>query len=90
MKYIKPKKENKKKVSLELSTRTLAILEHYSKYTQYSQEEIQDMFLLNLLEDTDFIEWVNKQRYNKKILASLYDTISDSELKDNETKEIVR
>ena len=48
------------------------------------------MFLLNLLEDIDFIEWVNKQRYNKKILASLYDTISDSELKDNETKEIVR
>ena len=90
MKYIKPKKENKKKVSLELSTRTLSILEYYSKYTQYSQEEILDMFLLNLLEDTDFIEWVNKQRYNKKILASLYDTISDLELKDNETKEIVR
>ena len=90
MKYIKPKKENKKKVSLELSTRTLAILEHYSKYTHYSEEEILDMFLLNLLDDIDFIEWVNKQRYNKKILASLYDTISDSELKNNETKEIVR
>ena len=79
------KKENKKKVSLELSTRTLAILEHYSKYTQYNQGEILDIFLLNLLEDSDFIEWVNKQRYNKKLLASLYDTINDSELNYNET-----
>ncbi|WP_294367404.1 hypothetical protein [uncultured Clostridium sp.] len=35
MKYIKPKKENKKKVSLELSTRTLAILEHYFKIVKY-------------------------------------------------------
>ncbi|MDK0792672.1 hypothetical protein P5E48_05370 [Clostridium perfringens] len=42
------------------------------------------MFLLNLLEDKEFIEWVNKQNYNKKILASLYDTINDTELKDNE------
>ena len=85
MKYIKPKKENKKKVSLELSTRTLAILENYSKYTQYNQGEILDIFLLNLLEDTGFIEWVSKQRYNKKILTSLYDNINDSELNDNET-----
>lgn len=85
MNYIKPKRANKKKINLELSTRTISILEYYSKYTQYSNEEILDEFLLNLLDDTDFIEWIGKQRYNKKILASLYEATSELELNDSET-----
>lgn len=81
MDYIKPKNLNKKTVKLELSSRSVSILEYYSRYTEYSQDEILDMFLLNLLDDEMFIEWINKQRYNKKILALLYNQRIDEEVK---------
>lgn len=72
MKFIKPK-TTKKKVTWEISDKTLTILNYYSKYSQYSEEEIVDMFLENLLEDEGFIEWINKQRYKKRIEAILQD-----------------
>lgn len=72
MKFIKPK-TTKKKVTWEISDKTLTILNYYSKYSQYSEEEIVDMFLENLLEDDGFIEWINKQRYKKRIEAILQD-----------------
>lgn len=70
--YIKPKNITKKTINIELSSRTFHILDYYSRYTQYPQGEVLDMFLLNLLKDEMFLEWVNRQRYNKKILSSLY------------------
>lgn len=50
MKYIKPK-TIKKKVSWNISEKTLTILSQYAKYTQYKEEEVVDMFLENLLTD---------------------------------------
>lgn len=78
--YIKPKNLTKKTIDIELSTRTIAILEYYSRYTQYKQGEILDMFLLNLLEDEMFLEWIDRQRYNKKILALLYNENSKEDV----------
>ena len=48
MKYIRPK-TLKKKVNWNISEKTLTILSYYSKYSQYSEEEIVDMFTENLL-----------------------------------------
>lgn len=66
MKYIKPK-TNKKKVDWKISENTLTILSYYRKYTQYTEEEVVDMFMENLLGDNQFVEWIGKQRFKKKI-----------------------
>lgn len=90
MKFIKPK-TTKKKVNWNISEKTLTILNYYSKYSQYEEEEVVDMFLENLLADKGFIEWISKQRYKKKIEAMLQDcelvTGIEGELQDGETKE---
>lgn len=91
MEFIKPKKETRKKLVCDLSLRTTSILEHYSKYTQYTVDEVLDKFLLNILDDAQFIEWANKQRYNKKILAALYgvsDEATSEEIIADETSPI--
>lgn len=66
MKYPKPK-ANKKKVSWNISEKTLTILSFYSKFSNYSEEEIVDLFMENLLTDESFIDFINKQRYRKKL-----------------------
>ena len=45
----------------------------YLERHQIFEVEIVDMFLENLLEDHGFIEWINKQRYKKRIEAVLQD-----------------
>lgn len=85
MDFVKPKMSMKSKKQFELNNRTLSILKYYSKYTKYSESQILDMFLLNILKDDNFIKWVKRQRYNKKILAVISGTNSEEdfyELKD--------
>ncbi|SHH28456.1 hypothetical protein [Clostridium grantii] len=72
MKYIKPKIA-KKKVTWNISEKTMTILTYYSKYSKYKEEEVVDMFLENLLTDHGFVYWINKQRNKKKIEAILRD-----------------
>lgn len=86
MNFVKPRKTTKKTISCELSLRTVSILDYYSRYTQYSIDEILDKFLLNILDDENFIAWVNKQRYNKKIVAALYST-PDAIIEEADTNE---
>lgn len=67
MKFIKPKMINKNKVVFNISNKTKSIIEYYSKYTGYAEDEIVDIFMQNVLEDAEFVTWLNKQRYSKKI-----------------------
>lgn len=90
MKYPKPK-ANKRKVSWNISEKTLTILSFYSKFSNYSEEEVVDLFMENLLTDELFIDFINKQRYRKKldsILQSceLVNVIGGNQ--DDETEEI--
>jgi hypothetical protein len=39
--------------------------------TEYSESEVVDMFLLNLLEDKDFIKWIENKRNNRRIVKQL-------------------
>lgn len=90
MKYIKPK-TIKKKVSWNISEKTLTILSQYAKYTQYKEEEVVDMFLENLLTDQGFIQWIKKQRNRKKIESILCDceliTWLEGEIENEEVTE---
>jgi hypothetical protein len=63
----------KKNVKLNLSEETLTLIKSYSKYTKYSQGEVVDNIIKNVLNDEDFIAWVSKQRDTKKINSVLKD-----------------
>lgn len=83
MEFIKPKSP-KQKLSLSLSKRTIDVLNWYSKYNNYSIDDIVDKFMLNIKNDEDFIEWVLKQRNNKKIL----DLVQGSESGEDDLGEL--
>lgn len=71
MNFIKPKNKNVEKVDWLLSERTRAIVKYYAEYTEYSESEVVDKFLLNILEDKDFIAWIEKKRNNRRIVKQL-------------------
>ncbi|KAB2336162.1 hypothetical protein F7731_11730 [Cytobacillus depressus] len=55
LKFIKPKNNNADNVDWIVSERVQAIVKTYVEYTQYSESEVVDLFLLNLLKDKDFL-----------------------------------
>lgn len=71
MKFIKPKNRNAKKVDWEISEKTRAVVSNYAEYTEYSESETVDIFLLNILDDKDFLEWVKNRRNNKRITKQM-------------------
>lgn len=71
MNFIKPKNKNVEKVDWLLSERARAIVKYYAEYTEYSESEVVDKFLLNILEDKDFISWIEKKRNNRRIVKQL-------------------
>lgn len=87
MQFIKPKNINKQKVEFLLSNRTKLIIEAYAKYTGYDEGEVIDLFLENLLQDQEFVDWVLKQRYNKKLHSLLVSNHSEGVGLNGESKE---
>lgn len=71
MRFIKPKNKNAKRVDWELSEQTRAIVKYYAEYTEYTEDEVVETFLLNILKDEDFIEWIKDKRNNKRIIKQL-------------------
>ncbi|MGM0899205.1 MAG: hypothetical protein ACQEV0_14955 [Bacillota bacterium] len=76
MRFIQPKKQNLQKVKWELPDKTIAIVKHYAEYTGYSEEEVLSTFLENILDDPQFISYIENKRNNKRILKDL-ELISD-------------
>lgn len=76
MQFIPPKKQNSQKVKWELPNKTIAIVKHYAEYTGYSEEEVLSTFLKNILDDPQFISYIENKRNNKRILKDL-ELISD-------------
>ena len=54
-----------------ISERVRAIVKTYAEYTEYSESEVVDMFLLNILDDKDFIKWIENKRNNRRIVKQL-------------------
>jgi hypothetical protein len=71
MKFIKPKNNNADGVDWLISERVRAIVKTYAEYTEYSESEVVDLFLLNLLDDKDFIKWIENKRNNRRIIKQL-------------------
>jgi hypothetical protein len=82
MDFIKPKNTNKENVSYKISRKTKLIVEYYAKYTEYEEDEVVDMFLQNILKDSDFVEWLNSRRSKKKINEIIFGINSDEASKD--------
>jgi hypothetical protein len=71
MKFIEPKNKNVDKVDWLLSEKTRAIVKYYAEYTEYSESEIVDKFLRNLLDDENFLQWIDNKRNNRRIVKQL-------------------
>lgn len=71
MEFIKPKNNNAEKVDWQISERTKAIVKYYAEYTEYSESEVVDKFLLNILNDKDFIKWIEQKRNNKRLIKQM-------------------
>ena len=71
MKFIKPKNQNAEKVDWLISERVRNIVKSYAEYTEHNESEVVNLFLLNLLEDEDFIAWIERKRNNRRIVKQL-------------------
>lgn len=71
MKFIKPKNNNAANVDWVISERVRNIVKHYAEYTEYSESEVVDTILLNLLDDKEFIKWIESRRNNRRIVKQL-------------------
>ena len=71
MKYIQPKNTKKTKTDWLLPEKTHRLIEHYAEYVGYSEEEVVETFLENLIDDPSFREYIKNKRNNKRILKDL-------------------
>lgn len=71
MKFIKPKNDNAENVDWLVSERVRNLVKTYAEYTEYTESEIVNKFLLNLLDDKEFIGWVENKRNNRRIVKQL-------------------
>ncbi|MCM3007024.1 hypothetical protein [Priestia koreensis] len=77
MKFIQPKGKNRKKSTWYVSEQTKSLIKYYAQYTEYTEDEVVDIFLQNILLDEDFMKWVENKRYNKRILEQIKPNNSD-------------
>lgn len=69
MKLLKPRRPETVNEVYDILKSTRLLLDLYSKYTNHSEGEVLDHVILELLkEDKDFVQWVSKQRTNKKFI----------------------
>ncbi|WNF38375.1 hypothetical protein RJD24_08125 [Bacillaceae bacterium IKA-2] len=68
---IKPKYPNTEFVNLKLSLQSRKILEHYGDYTGLTGAQVLEELLPHLLEDDDFIKYIESKRSNKRMKREL-------------------
>lgn len=71
IKFIKPRNIKRSSVDWQISERTQALIKYYAEYTEYTESDVVDDFLTNLLNDKDFIDWILHRRNNKRIIQQL-------------------
>ena len=69
--YIKPKNLNSEQVNWVVSEQTRNIVAAFSEYSEYTESEVVDEFLKNILTDEEFVDWAMKKRNNKRLLKQL-------------------
>lgn len=68
MNFIKPKNLKAEKVDWLVSERVRALVKSYAEYTERSESDVINLFLLNILEDKDFLTWIEKKRNNRRMV----------------------
>ncbi|MDP4083495.1 MAG: hypothetical protein Q8934_02660 [Bacillota bacterium] len=71
MKFIKPKNNKAENVDWLISERVRNIVKIYAEYTGYTESEVVDTLLLNILGDKDFLKWIENRRNNRRIVKQL-------------------
>jgi hypothetical protein len=71
MKFIKPKNNKAENVEWLISERVRALVKVYAEYTGYSESEVVDTLLLNILDDKDFLKWIENKRNNRRVVKQL-------------------
>lgn len=71
MKLIKPKNNRAESVEWLISERVRTLVKVYAEYTGYSESEVVDTLLLNILDDNDFLKWIENKRNNRRIVKQL-------------------
>lgn len=66
--FIEPKRKYEAPLDIRVSNDALLILKEYSNYTGYDIDELIVKMSEKLLEDAKFISYVQKKRYNKKLM----------------------
>jgi bacterioferritin (cytochrome b1) len=71
MQFIKPKNSKANKVDWLISEQVREIVKHYAEYCEYSESEVVDVFLKNLLKDEEFLKWIDGIRNNKRMIRNM-------------------
>jgi len=71
MQFLEPKNKKLKQVGWEISERTREVVKQYAIYSERAENEVADEFLLNILGDKKFIDWIAKKRSNKRIVRKM-------------------
>ncbi|QHE54186.1 hypothetical protein [Pontibacillus sp. HMF3514] len=71
MEFIEPRNINADKVDWLISERVRALVSYYAEYTEYTESDVVDKLLLNILDDKKFIEWIKDKRNNKRIIKQV-------------------
>ena len=73
MKPIAPKFRDRVSIELNVTPKTREVLAQYSKFTKYSESEIVDQLVLEILDDDqEFVSWLKKRRYRKRIEGFIF------------------
>lgn len=70
MKYLPPKRAAK--VNWQISDQSRAIVEYYAKHSGYSEDDVVDFFLKNLLGDPAFARFLKSQRRTKRLVDRIF------------------
>lgn len=62
---------NLEEVDWKISEHSRAIVKYYAEYTEFTESEVVDEFLKELLKNDGFIEWVKSKRSNKRMVNQL-------------------
>jgi hypothetical protein len=85
MKPIKPKYTNLIKTEFNISDKSREILKRYAEYTKFSESEIIDQMISEIInDDPKFVKYLSNKRYDKKIQKVIFqnDDRSISQTKD--------
>lgn len=86
MKPIKPKFANLVEVKLNISDRSSEILKRYAEYTKFTESEIIERLIAEIMDDTTFVSYLMGKRNRKKIDNLIFQSNSATAQKSTTAK----